>query len=267
MGGDRLESIENAETQSMDVVVVEGSEEIITLDTEELTEKEKLKLKLNEKEKTLSPTSAREKSMARLKKKKDAAFSRSQLMAKAVAGNAPPITTTTKPPPEAPGGVMPMIGFMVGSTGFALMILFVFFPAQENGTRLTPWGDSLAHTRVPWPELAALIFGQVVGFLGWAGWVYRLHKKEKEEALQKEEDDEYEEEEKRRTERKRNDERKKVASPSARAATKVRADAGEDDEADDDDDAGDDDDGDEDARSTPDRRKPEPKPLNRKPKS
>jgi hypothetical protein len=84
---------------------------------------------------------------------------------------------------DAPGGVFPMLGFMAGSTIMAFAVLGALFPENHQHKRSTPWGDPLT-MKSPWPELIAMIGGQVLGFFGWGLYVYRLHKRTKAAAAE-----------------------------------------------------------------------------------
>ena len=77
---------------------------------------------------------------------------------------------------DAPGGVFPMLGFMAGFSVLAFVILGTLFPEDRFHKRQTPWGDPLS-LRSPWPELIAMILGQLFGFIAWGFYVYRLYKR------------------------------------------------------------------------------------------
>jgi hypothetical protein len=79
---------------------------------------------------------------------------------------------------DAPGGVMPMLGFMVGFSAIAFVVLATVFPENIHHKRTTPWGEMLA-LRSPWPELIAMILGQFFGFVAWGFYAYRLHLRQK----------------------------------------------------------------------------------------
>lgn len=82
---------------------------------------------------------------------------------------------------DAPGGVLPMVGFMAGFSLLAFMALGAIFPETPQHRRQTPWGEILK-LKSPWPELIAMIVGQVTGFVAWGFYVYRLHMRQKAEA-------------------------------------------------------------------------------------
>ncbi len=75
---------------------------------------------------------------------------------------------------EVPGGVLLMIVFMAVFNGLAFGTLAFAFPEISHGVRQTPWGDPI-HIASPWPELLAMISGQLLGFVGWAICVHRLY--------------------------------------------------------------------------------------------
>ena len=84
---------------------------------------------------------------------------------------------------DAPGGVFPMLGFMAGFSALAFVALGALFPENHQHKRTTPWGDPLS-LKSPWPELIAMILGQVFGFIGWSLYVYRLHVRQKAAAAE-----------------------------------------------------------------------------------
>ena len=81
---------------------------------------------------------------------------------------------------DTPGGIMPMIGFMIVFNVLAFVALTLLFPTQPDRTRLAFWGAVIPHSKIPWPELVTLVLGQLFGFGGWAIYVYRLHKRQRE---------------------------------------------------------------------------------------
>jgi len=85
-------------------------------------------------------------------------------------------------PKEIPGGIVPMIGFIVAFNAIALTILAYGFPLNPDGSgsRDTPFGFTIPRMTVPWPTLVALLLGHLFGFGAWIGYVYRLHKKKQE---------------------------------------------------------------------------------------
>lgn len=96
---------------------------------------------------------------------------------------------------EIPGGVMPMLIFIIAFNAACFIALLVLFPSK-NGFIQTPWGSKFAKPSVPWPEMLTLLLGHVLGFCGWAVYVHRLHVKQREakarerEAQDADEDDE-----------------------------------------------------------------------------
>ena len=84
---------------------------------------------------------------------------------------------------EAPGGVFPMLGFMAGFSLLAFVALGALFPENQQHKRSTPWGEPLG-IHSPWPELIAMIAGQVMGFIGWGLYIYRLHLRQKAAAAE-----------------------------------------------------------------------------------
>lgn len=79
---------------------------------------------------------------------------------------------------EIPGGIMPMVIFIVIFNAVAFIGLAVLFPTKEGITH-TPWGSSFAKPRIPWLEMLALVVGHAMGFSAWAVYVHRLHTKQK----------------------------------------------------------------------------------------
>lgn len=94
---------------------------------------------------------------------------------------------------ETPGGVMPMILFIIGFNAASFVALFLLFPTKDGFTS-TPWGTKFAKPSIPWPEMLTLLLGHVLGFCGWAVYVHRLVVKQKEakareRELQRDDDD------------------------------------------------------------------------------
>jgi hypothetical protein len=87
-------------------------------------------------------------------------------------------------PKELPGGVKLMVTYIVLFNAATMIALWLAFPLQSNGTRLTPWGWVIPAYRVPFPELASLVLGHLLGFLFWAHHVYKLHKQQKAKAAE-----------------------------------------------------------------------------------
>lgn len=79
---------------------------------------------------------------------------------------------------EIPGGIMPMIVFIIIFNALAFVGLALLFPTKE-GMTYTPWGSSFAKPRIPWLEMLTLVLGHVMGFGAWAVYVHGLHKKQK----------------------------------------------------------------------------------------
>lgn len=79
---------------------------------------------------------------------------------------------------EIPGGIMPMVIFIVVFNAIAFIALGVLFPTKDGITH-TPWGSSFAKPNIPWLEMITLVLGHVLGFSGWAVYVHQLHKKQK----------------------------------------------------------------------------------------
>jgi hypothetical protein len=124
-------------------------------------------------------------------------------------------------PKEIPGGIVPMIGFIVAFNAIALTILAFVFPLNPDGSgsRDTPFGVTIPKMSVPWPTLVTLLLGHLFGFGAWIGYVYRLHKK-KLDAGEDEED----------TEASRVSARKKAESAQPARKKAARDDDDDDDE-------------------------------------
>lgn len=169
LGGNDIEPIsasKKAKPASGSVEVVEGSVEVFKIDIpEKVTEKD---------------VAGRMRAHSAKRAKPKPAPSEAASSAKA-----------DKPkgkPKEIPGGIVPMLGFIIGFNAIALTILAFVFPLQPNGSRLTPFEYVIPKMTVPWPTLITLLLGHLFGFAGWIGYVYRLHTK-KLEAGEEDEDD------------------------------------------------------------------------------
>ena len=80
---------------------------------------------------------------------------------------------------DAPGGVMAMVGFIVGSTAVALLALAYVLPRRPDGGRDTFWGGSIGSKAI-WPECMALVLGHVLGFIVYAIFLNHMLKKKSE---------------------------------------------------------------------------------------
>jgi hypothetical protein len=88
--------------------------------------------------------------------------------------------TRVRTPAGPPGGVLPMIGFIVAFNALAFVALAVLMPKAEDGLRHAIWDpETTIQARAWWPDVAALLAGHVMGFIAWAVYVYRLHKRER----------------------------------------------------------------------------------------
>ena len=78
-----------------------------------------------------------------------------------------------------PGGVMPMIGFMVVFNALAIVTVSqLFLKNPDDGTRRAVWDEGfIVAAKSIWPEVAALLLGNLLGFAAWAVFAYRIHKK------------------------------------------------------------------------------------------
>ncbi|HEY3320619.1 MAG TPA: hypothetical protein VGP72_09155 [Planctomycetota bacterium] len=83
-------------------------------------------------------------------------------------------------PKDTPGGILPMVGFMVAGPAVVLVILLLTFPEVQHhkGVHETPWGDQI-QIGSPWMELIGMLLGELLGFGGWVCYLYRLHCKRK----------------------------------------------------------------------------------------
>ncbi len=81
-----------------------------------------------------------------------------------------------------PGGVMPMIGFIVAFNALAFVLIGLLLPKDDDGIRHAIWDNTFTVSgKVLWPDLCALGLGHVLGFGAWAMFVYRLHRRERME--------------------------------------------------------------------------------------
>jgi hypothetical protein len=77
-----------------------------------------------------------------------------------------------------PGGIWPMIGFIVVSNALAFGAFALLLPKGDDGLRHTIWeSDFTVPGRALWPDLCALAAGHVFGFCCWAVFVFWLHKR------------------------------------------------------------------------------------------
>jgi hypothetical protein len=74
---------------------------------------------------------------------------------------------------EIPGGLFPMLGFIVGFNALALIGLAFLLPRQPDGTRQL-LSTYVINKKAFWPEILALLAGHSVGFVAWAYYVHRL---------------------------------------------------------------------------------------------
>ena len=82
-----------------------------------------------------------------------------------------------------PGGVMPMIGFIIAFNVLAFIAFWILLPTESDGVKHAIWDhDFTVSTKALWPDLTALGLGHLLGFTGWAMYVYRLHKRQKTDA-------------------------------------------------------------------------------------
>lgn len=116
-------------------------------------------------------------------KRRQAEKRRSAVTARATGQTIPESSTRpkamrAKQPGQIPGGIMPMVIFIVVFNAIAFIGLGVFFPTKEGITH-TPWGSSFAKPNIPWLEMLALVLGHAMGFGAWAIYVHQLHLKQK----------------------------------------------------------------------------------------
>lgn len=99
---------------------------------------------------------------------------------KAKALGARSMARQSRAPHGPPGGLMPMIGFIVGSNVLAIVaVSFLLEKSTKDDTRHFIWDESIiVQPRAIWPEIVALLLGMVVGFGAWALFAYRVHKRE-----------------------------------------------------------------------------------------
>ncbi|HLX61054.1 MAG TPA: hypothetical protein VKX17_07205 [Planctomycetota bacterium] len=89
-------------------------------------------------------------------------------------------TARGQKPPGTAVSVWPMIGFIVAFNALAFIALAVLLPKGEDSLRHTLWdSDFTVQGRAVWPDLVALAVGHMLGFCGWAAYIYRVHKKAK----------------------------------------------------------------------------------------
>jgi hypothetical protein len=116
-----------------------------------------------------------------LRERKRIAEKRRSVATARASGQAIPESTTRprgRPKQEIPGGVMPMVIFIVVFNALAFIALHFLFP-NVDGVIHTPWGSTFTNPRIPWLEMIALLLGHVFGFMGWAVYVHRLTLKKK----------------------------------------------------------------------------------------
>lgn len=86
-------------------------------------------------------------------------------------------------PEGPPGGLVPMIGFIVAFNALAFIAFGFLLSKEDDGLRHAIWDhDFTISAQALWPDLTALALGHLFGFAAWAAYVYRLHKKQKAEA-------------------------------------------------------------------------------------
>jgi len=159
LGGTRIEPLTNS---NKPMIVMEGSEEVFKFDAPEKSPTQKVK--------ALSTRGRRQVSVR-------------QSAPATGENNSESTAKKKKPMPEAPGGVLPMVGFMGGGFLVAALILAFLFPENSEKVRMAPWGGELGLPS-PWPDLIAFTLGQILAFVAWAFYVYRLHLKQKAAALE-----------------------------------------------------------------------------------
>lgn len=93
-----------------------------------------------------------------------------------------------KPRPRArkaegpPGGVLPMIGFIVAFNALAFVAVSLLLPKGDDDLRHAVWDSEFTvSAKALWPDLCALGLGHILGFSAWALYVYRLHRRERME--------------------------------------------------------------------------------------
>lgn len=75
---------------------------------------------------------------------------------------------------------MPMIGFMLAFNALAIAaVSLLFLKNPDDGTRRAVWDEGfIVAAKSIWPEVAALLLGNLLGFAAWGVFAYRIHKKQ-----------------------------------------------------------------------------------------
>lgn len=108
------------------------------------------------------------------------ALSGKTALSKAAAKPANPNRARGKRAHGPPGGVMPMIGFMLAFNALAIAaVSLLFLKNPDDGTRRAVWDEGfIVAAKSIWPEVAALLLGNLLGFAAWGVFAYRIHKKQ-----------------------------------------------------------------------------------------
>ena len=89
---------------------------------------------------------------------------------------------TQKKAEGPPGGLLPMVAFIVAFNALAFITFGILLSKEDDGLRHAIWDhDFTVSAQALWPDLTALALGHLFGFAGWAAYVYRLHKRQKAE--------------------------------------------------------------------------------------
>jgi hypothetical protein len=99
-----------------------------------------------------------------------------------VAGPAVKVRPRAKKADGPPGGVLPMIGFIVAFNALAFVAVWILLPKGDDELRHAIWDPEFTvSAKALWPDLCALGLGHIMGFAAWALYVYRLHRRERME--------------------------------------------------------------------------------------
>lgn len=95
-----------------------------------------------------------------------------------------PVRSTGRPSnkrdPGPPGGMMPMMIFMIVFNAAAIAAVTYAFPKDPvDDLRHAIWDHSFVLARKSiWPEIIGLLVGNLCGFIAWALYAYQIHKKQ-----------------------------------------------------------------------------------------
>ncbi|MEI6235610.1 MAG: hypothetical protein WCT04_21350 [Planctomycetota bacterium] len=101
--------------------------------------------------------------------------------------SAPPVRSG-KPRPKIkrsdgpPGGMLPMLGFIIAFNVIAFTAVSLLLPKHDDGLRHAVWDASFTiSAKSFWPDVGALVLGHLLGFICWAVYAYSIHRRERME--------------------------------------------------------------------------------------